>query len=232
MLCKVHPEHYIPPLTQPIKNAPDLYHFKGLGMLFCLEAEESRMLVCGLVGWSDLIWWSGLAVVVCSDGLIWWSGPTMVWCGIRMRWPDLWSDCLYGGLMDWFHGLIWGTEEDGVVWRLEIEKITSWVYSSEMTQLNVRELRKQKQRKKGNTCNFFSVQLKAWKAVGFKLKRVCKNPTKHFQGLVTLAATLLIPMSNILVTIQTLAVAICSYIIWGCGSDDDLCQTFPFLEYH
>ena len=37
MLCKVHPELYIPPLTQPIKNAPDLYHFKGLGMLFCLE---------------------------------------------------------------------------------------------------------------------------------------------------------------------------------------------------
>ena len=37
MLCKVHPELYIPPLTQPIKNAPDLYHLKGLGMLFCLE---------------------------------------------------------------------------------------------------------------------------------------------------------------------------------------------------
>ena len=33
MLCKVHPELYIPALTQPIKNAPDLYHFKRLGML-------------------------------------------------------------------------------------------------------------------------------------------------------------------------------------------------------
>ena len=39
MLCKVHPELYIPPLTQPIKNAPDLYHFKRLGMLCWLEAE-------------------------------------------------------------------------------------------------------------------------------------------------------------------------------------------------
>ena len=36
MLCKVHPELYIPPLTQPIRNAPDLYHFKRLGLLFCL----------------------------------------------------------------------------------------------------------------------------------------------------------------------------------------------------
>ena len=60
MLCKVHPELYIPPLTQPIKNAPDLYHFKKLGMMFWLEDG-------GL--------WSGLWVVVCwSDGLIWWSG--------------------------------------------------------------------------------------------------------------------------------------------------------------
>ena len=39
MLCKVHPELYLPPLTQPIKNAPNLYHFKRLGMLCWLDAE-------------------------------------------------------------------------------------------------------------------------------------------------------------------------------------------------
>ena len=60
-----------------------------------------------VVWWVDLFWWFGLAVVVCSDGLIWWSGLTMVCCGVRMQWPDLWSDCLYGCLMDWFRGLIW-----------------------------------------------------------------------------------------------------------------------------
>ena len=72
MLCKVHPELYIPPLTQPIKNAPDLYHFKELGMLFCLE--DGGLLSGGLI---------------CSGGLVWWSGLTMVCCGVRMQWPDL-----------------------------------------------------------------------------------------------------------------------------------------------
>ena len=33
VLRKVHPEFYIPPLTQPIKNAPNLYHFKRLVIL-------------------------------------------------------------------------------------------------------------------------------------------------------------------------------------------------------
>ena len=33
MLCKVHPELYIPSLTQPTNNAPDLYHFTRLGVL-------------------------------------------------------------------------------------------------------------------------------------------------------------------------------------------------------
>ena len=79
MLCKVHPELHIPPLTQPIMNAPDLYHFKRLGMLFCFG--DACL-------WSDLIWWSGLTVVVCSDGLLWWSGLTMVCCGIRLWWSD------------------------------------------------------------------------------------------------------------------------------------------------
>ena len=42
-----------------------------------------------MVWWVDLFWWSGLVVVVCSDGLISWSGLTMVCCGIRMQWPDI-----------------------------------------------------------------------------------------------------------------------------------------------
>ena len=44
-----------------------------------------------MVWWVDLFWWSGLAVVACSDhdGLIWWSGLTMVCFGVRMQWPDL-----------------------------------------------------------------------------------------------------------------------------------------------
>ena len=47
MLCKVHPELYIPPLAQPIKKAPDLYHSKGLGMVFCLE--DGGLLSGGLI---------------------------------------------------------------------------------------------------------------------------------------------------------------------------------------
>ena len=40
-------------------------------------------------------------VVVCSGGLIWRSGLAMACCGLI-------SDLIvwYGGLMDWFHGLI------------------------------------------------------------------------------------------------------------------------------
>ena len=77
MLCKVHPELYIPPLTQPIMNAPNLYHFKRLGVLCWFEVEQSRMVVC----WADLIWLSGVAVVVCSDGLpfVVWSDDGLVW---------------------------------------------------------------------------------------------------------------------------------------------------------
>ena len=77
MLCKVHPELYIPPLTQPIMNAPNLHHFKRLGVLCWFEVEQSRMVVC----WADLIWLSGVAVVVWSDGLILvvWSDDGLVW---------------------------------------------------------------------------------------------------------------------------------------------------------
>ena len=96
MLCKVHPELYITPLTQPIRNAPNLYQFKRLGVLCWLEAESKMVFWCGTlilwvglvvcssgriwlaVGWSDLVGGSGVllqlaGVVVWSDGRIWWS---------------------------------------------------------------------------------------------------------------------------------------------------------------
>ena len=61
MLCKVHPELYIPSLTQPIKNAPDLYHFKKLGMPFWLE-DGGLWSVVWFVGGGLLIGWSELVV--------------------------------------------------------------------------------------------------------------------------------------------------------------------------
>ena len=87
MLCKVHPELYIPPLTQPIMNAPNLYHFTRLGVLCWFEVKLQRMVVC----WTDLIWWSDL---------------TMGWCG---NWCMAWS--VVGcetHLIVWCGGLIWG----------------------------------------------------------------------------------------------------------------------------
>ena len=45
MLCKVHPELYIPPFTQPTRNAPNLYHFRRLGVLrslvYCADLKLS-----------------------------------------------------------------------------------------------------------------------------------------------------------------------------------------------
>ena len=79
--------------------------------------------------------------------------------------------------------LSWGQpEEEGLVWWLEIEKITSWVNSSEMAQVNVRELRKQKQQKKGNTF-IFLIQLQLWKAGEFKPKKGLQKPNQTFSGL-------------------------------------------------
>ena len=62
MLCKVHPELYIPPSTQPIKNAPDLYHSRG--WVCCADWKLSRQGWCPVVWWGDLNWLSGLAVVL------------------------------------------------------------------------------------------------------------------------------------------------------------------------
>ena len=85
MLCKVHPELYIPPLTQPIKNAPDLYHFSQfsrLGVLCWFDAEQSGIFCCGLIR------------VVWSDG-----GGLMVWFGGRVwRWSVVEFECVWSDL--------------------------------------------------------------------------------------------------------------------------------------
>ena len=68
MLCKVHPELYIPPLTQPTNNAPDLYHFTRLGVLCWFEVEQPWMVVCGLIWSGGLVWrWSDVGVAAWSD---------------------------------------------------------------------------------------------------------------------------------------------------------------------
>ena len=105
-LCKVYPELYIPPLTQPSRNAPNLYHFMRLGVLCWLEAESRMVFWCGsLIWWADLLgcWlvWPGRwvwrsALVGCCSCLVWrldldgWS-VLMVWTGV-----DFLSDVLNG----------------------------------------------------------------------------------------------------------------------------------------
>ena len=74
MLCKVHPELYIPSLTQPTRNAPNLYPFKRLGVLCWFEAESRMVFWCG-----SLIWWADLV------------GCWLVWLG---RW--VWRSALVG----------------------------------------------------------------------------------------------------------------------------------------
>ena len=106
MLCKVHPELYIPSLTQPTRNAPNLYPFKRLGVLCWFEAESRIVFWCGsLIWWADLVdcWlvWLGRwvwrsALVGCCSCLVWrldldgWS-VLMVWTGV-----DFLSDVLNG----------------------------------------------------------------------------------------------------------------------------------------
>ena len=109
MLCKVHPELYIPPLTQPIRNAPDLCHFKRLGLLFCLRDAG---LWPDAVIWSDLVvWfgsWSRSVLMVWFGGRVWRWSVVVLGCGGLISDLIVWS----GGLLDWLHGLIlrsaWG----------------------------------------------------------------------------------------------------------------------------
>ena len=109
MLCKAHPELYIPTLTQPTNNAYDLYDFTRLGVLCWFELQKSRMVV-----W--LVWSDGLILVVWSDdGVVWelvhglicsriWDkSDSLVW------WSDL-GRILWVAVVVWFDGLIWGTD--------------------------------------------------------------------------------------------------------------------------
>ena len=52
-------------------NAPDLYHYKKLGMLCWLEAEQSRLVYCGLEMLTELVVWIG-------------GGGLMIWFGGRV----------------------------------------------------------------------------------------------------------------------------------------------------
>ena len=100
MLCKVHPELYIPPLTQPIRNAPDLYPFCRLGVLRWFEAEQSGIFCCGLI---RVVWSNGGGLMV------WFRGrPAERWSGVEFACSGLtrgrWSMVLYDGLT-W--GRVW-----------------------------------------------------------------------------------------------------------------------------
>ena len=44
------------------------------GWVCCADWKLSSQGCSPVVWWGDLNWWSGLVVVVGSDGLIWWSG--------------------------------------------------------------------------------------------------------------------------------------------------------------
>ena len=78
-----------------------------------------------------------------------------------------------------------------------------------MAQLNVRELRKQKQQKKRKCSQFFKFSCNFEKPESLNRKRFAKTQRNISRALVTLAATVLISsMSNILVTTETLNVAI------------------------
>ena len=115
MLCKVYPEHYIPPLTQPTKNSPDLNEelfifswagrsllmrgwlmlVRGLQVYMSLLSVQSDGLVCLsdlMVVWSGLLTWSD-GLVSCS-GLIWWPGlavcsDQLIWCCVV--WWSVWG---------------------------------------------------------------------------------------------------------------------------------------------
>ena len=106
MLCKVHPELYITPLTQPTRNAPNLYHFRRLGVLCWLEAESRMVVWCwSLLWWADLIgcwvvWpgrpvWRSALVGWCSC-LVWRSDLVVCFNGLNrcgvLVWGFKWSD--------------------------------------------------------------------------------------------------------------------------------------------
>ena len=101
MLCKVHPELYIPPLTQPTNNAPDLYHFTRLGVLCWFEVEHGWVMDGSL--WADLIWWSGLTMVWCWSLCMVWSvagsETNLIVCCGRLIWDGSYRLPLWSGSM-------------------------------------------------------------------------------------------------------------------------------------
>ena len=106
MLCKVHPELYIPSLTHPTRNAPNLYPFKRLGVLCWFEAESRMVFWCGsLIWWADLVgcWlvWLGRwvwrsALVGCCSCLVWRLDLVVCFNGLNrcelLVWCFKWSD--------------------------------------------------------------------------------------------------------------------------------------------
>ena len=122
MLCKVHPELYVPPWPNP--QTMHLTCAISRGWVCCADLKWSSQWWQS-VGWADLICWSDVAVVVCSDGLILvvWSDDGLVWelvhgliCGRIWDSSDclvLWSDLgqiLWAALVVWFYGLIWRSD--------------------------------------------------------------------------------------------------------------------------
>ena len=109
---KVHPERYIPPLTQPIRNAaPVPFHEVGCNVLISRWVVQDSC----LLGWSAL-------VVLCDGGCqiwFWLSGRTMVWFGSSadLVWGRIW----WTAVVVWFRDLI--------QWCLS--EVTGLVYSHE-----------------------------------------------------------------------------------------------------
>ena len=170
MLCKVHPELYIPPLTQPTNNAPDLYHFTRLGVLCWFEVEQPWMVVCGLIWSGGLVWrWSDVGVDAWSDL---WPDLRLVWLSIVVVWSgaDL-MDCRCGlvpwpNLEDWLRKMVCS---DGWKWKI-------WEANTNEKGLNNSEsyVKRNEEKKYGNT-SFFKF------SCNWKLScpgKVCKDSIK------------------------------------------------------
>ena len=87
-------------------NAPDLYHYKKLGMLCWLEAEQSMLVYCGLVLLTELMVWIGG-----GDLIIWLSDLVVGLVKIALFSSLIWVPIWLSGV-GCFHGLIlscaWG----------------------------------------------------------------------------------------------------------------------------
>ena len=127
MLCKVQPELYIPPFTQPTNNAPDLYHFTRLGVLCWFEVEQPWMVVCGLIWSGGLVWrWSDVGVDAWSDL---WPDLRLVWLSIVVVWSgaDL-MDCRCGlvpwpNLEDWLRKMVCSDGWKLKTWEAEVSLV-------------------------------------------------------------------------------------------------------------